>query len=144
MVGLSEHPSHHVRCAWETKTTQKKPFKWSWWSKFLWDLRLTAEKFMSNYWKRNPRLRATLLFLFLSFSTVYNRGIFCMSHSPNMIKWHNSEYKWTNICQRSIEYYSLICPSPSVNNCFNKIAEVLSNSVILTSQKSIPNIKFTL
>lgn len=57
--------------------------------KLSWALKLTAEKFMSKYWKRNPRLHASLLFLFLPCSTVYNQGI--LSHAPNMIKWHNSE-----------------------------------------------------
>ena len=27
---LSEHPTHHIRCAWKKKTTEKKPFKCSW------------------------------------------------------------------------------------------------------------------
>ena len=28
---LSEHPMHHISCAWKKKTKEKKPFKCYWW-----------------------------------------------------------------------------------------------------------------
>ena len=55
-------------------------------TKFLLALKFTAEKIMPKNWKKNKRSHASLLFLFLPCSTVYNQGIISMFHCPNKEK----------------------------------------------------------
>ena len=135
---LSEHPTHHIRCAWKKKTTEKKPFKCSWWpeKKFLLALKFSAEKILPKNWKRNQSSHTQFYpYSYHVLQCTTNAYLVRSIALINMVKWHNSELKLINICWRSSEYYSMTFPLPSANNCFNTITLVLSNSIINSVNK---------